>query len=93
MGISGSAVQPVNEGNFESTIRFLIEWVSDGEAEARRYLADHAEPVALDYSIGCVTCTVADMMDAVVVGLPGAAQDRLPADVPGTRLGRPGVPR
>jgi len=44
MGISGSAVQPVNEGNSESTIRFLIEWVSDGEAEARRYLADHAEP-------------------------------------------------
>ena len=25
-------------------VRFLIEWVSDGEAEARRYLADHAEP-------------------------------------------------
>jgi hypothetical protein len=44
MGISGSAVQPVDEGNSESTIRFLIEWVSDGEAEARRYLADHAEP-------------------------------------------------
>ncbi len=42
------------------------------------------------YSIGCVTCTVADMMDAVVVGLPGAAQDRLPADVPGARPGRPG---
>jgi GNAT superfamily N-acetyltransferase len=44
MGISGSAVQPVDEGNSESTIRFLSEWVSDGEAEARRYLADHAEP-------------------------------------------------
>jgi GNAT superfamily N-acetyltransferase len=24
--------------------RFLIEWVSDGEADARSYLADHAEP-------------------------------------------------
>jgi hypothetical protein len=51
------------------------------------------ELVALEYSIGCVTCTVADMMDAVMVGLPGAAQDRLPADVPGTRPGCPGVPR
>ena len=44
MGIPGIAVQPVDEGNSESTVRFLIEWVSDGEAEARRYLADHAEP-------------------------------------------------
>src|ERR1022692_1167140 len=33
------------------------------------------------------------MMNAVMVGLPGAAQDRLPADVPGTRPGCPGVPR
>src|SRR5450755_3601157 len=33
------------------------------------------------------------MMDAGTVGLPGATQDRLPADVPGPRLGRPGVPR
>jgi len=33
------------------------------------------------------------LMDAVMVGLPGAAQDRLPADVPGTRPGCPGVPR
>src|SRR5690242_20331790 len=33
------------------------------------------------------------MMNAVMVGLPGAAQDRLPADVPGTRPGRPGIPR
>ncbi len=44
MGISDIAVQPVDEGNSESTVRFLIEWVSDGEAEARSYLADHAEP-------------------------------------------------
>src|ERR1035438_7220122 len=28
-----------------------------------------------------------------MVGLPGAAKDRLSADVPGTRPGRPGVPR
>jgi hypothetical protein len=44
VGILGIAVQPVDEGNSESAVRFLIEWVSDGEAEARRYLADHAEP-------------------------------------------------
>jgi len=44
MGIPGVAVQLVDEGNSESVVRFLIEWVSDGEAEARRYLADHAEP-------------------------------------------------
>ena len=44
MGIPGIAIQPVDEGNSESAVRFLIEWVSDGEAEARRYLADHAEP-------------------------------------------------
>jgi len=44
MGISGAAVQPISEGNSESAVRFLIEWVSDGEAEARTYLTDHAEP-------------------------------------------------
>ena len=44
MGISDIAVQPVGDGNSESTVRFLIEWVSDGEVEARSYLADHAEP-------------------------------------------------
>jgi GNAT superfamily N-acetyltransferase len=43
MGIPGIAVQLVDEGNSESVVRFLIEWVSDGEAEARRYLAEHAE--------------------------------------------------
>src|ERR1022692_3091326 len=49
--------------------------------------------VPLEYSIGWVTCTVANMMDAGMVGLPGATQDRLPVDVPGPRPGRPGVPR
>ena len=44
MGIPGIAVQSVDEGNSESTVRFLIEGVSDGEAEARSYLTDHAEP-------------------------------------------------
>jgi len=44
MGIPDIAVRPLDEGNSESTVRFLIEWVSGGEAEARSYLADHAEP-------------------------------------------------
>jgi len=44
MGIPGNAIQPVDDGNSESAIRFLTEWVSDGEVEARRYLADHLEP-------------------------------------------------
>ena len=44
MGIPGIAVQAVDEGNSESAVRFLIEWVSDGETEARMYLAHHAEP-------------------------------------------------
>ncbi len=44
MGIPDIAVQPVDERNSESAVRFLIEWVSDGEAEARRYLANHAKP-------------------------------------------------
>ena len=39
MGISDIAVQLVDDGNSESTVRFLIEWVSDGEAEARSHLA------------------------------------------------------
>jgi hypothetical protein len=44
MGLSEIVIQPVGEGNFEASVRFLIEWVSDGAAEARRYLGDHAEP-------------------------------------------------
>ena len=32
------------DGVIRAAVGFLIEWVSDGEAEARRYLADHAEP-------------------------------------------------
>jgi GNAT superfamily N-acetyltransferase len=44
MDISDIAVQPVDDGSSESTVRFLIEWVSEGEAEARSYLAYHAEP-------------------------------------------------
>jgi GNAT superfamily N-acetyltransferase len=44
MGIPSIAVQPAGEGNSEQAVRFLTEWVCDGEAEARRYLAGHSEP-------------------------------------------------
>ena len=44
MGIPGILVWPVGEDNVEPSVRFLTEWVSDGEAEARMYLADHEEP-------------------------------------------------
>jgi GNAT superfamily N-acetyltransferase len=44
VGIPGTAVQPVGVDNVEQTIQFLVEWVSDSEAEARRYQADHSEP-------------------------------------------------
>jgi GNAT superfamily N-acetyltransferase len=42
--VYGLDVQPVSEDNFAASVRFLAEWVSDGDAEARTYLADHAEP-------------------------------------------------
>jgi len=29
MGVPGITVQPVGEGNSESAVQFLIEWVSD----------------------------------------------------------------
>ena len=44
MGDPGTVVQSVGEGNFEASVQFLTGWVSDGAAEARAYLADHAEP-------------------------------------------------
>ena len=44
VGLDDIAIQLVDEGNSESAVRFLTEWVSDGEDEARRYLADHVEP-------------------------------------------------
>jgi GNAT superfamily N-acetyltransferase len=44
MAVPGIAVQSVDERNSGPAVRFLAEWVSDGEAEARAYLADHAEP-------------------------------------------------
>jgi len=44
-----------------------------------------ADPVPLEYSIVWLTCAIASRFDVVMVGLPGAVQDRLPAHVPGTR--------
>jgi transposase len=44
-----------------------------------------------EYSIERLTCAIASRLDTVMVGWPGAAQDRLSADVPGTRRGCPGV--
>ena len=51
------------------------------------------EPVPLEYSIEWLTCAFASRLDVVLVSLPGAAQDRLLAHVPGAQPGRPGVPR
>ena len=44
-------------------------------------------------SIERLTSAIASRLDAVMVGWPGAAQDRLSADVPGTRRSCLGVPR
>jgi hypothetical protein len=52
-----------------------------------------AVPVPLEYSIERLICAFASRWDVVLVSLPGAAQDRLRAHVPGTRPGRPGVPQ
>ena len=69
-----------------SWYRRLPPGPGNGQASRTTHAArGPARPVPLEYSIGCVTCTVASMMDAVMAGLPGAAQDRLPAHVPGTR--------
>ena len=35
-------IEPVAKDNFEHTVQFLTEWVSDGEPAAREHLADHA---------------------------------------------------
>jgi hypothetical protein len=44
IGISRIAVWPAGEGNSEQAVGFHAEWVCDGQAEARRYLAGHSEP-------------------------------------------------
>lgn len=47
MVVSGLDVQLVGEDNFELAVRFLAEWLCDGEGEARMYLADHAGPAGV----------------------------------------------
>lgn len=42
VGVPDVTIEPVGEDNFERTVQFLTEWVSDGEASARGHLADHA---------------------------------------------------
>ncbi len=49
-----------------------------------------ADPVPLEYSIAWLTGAFASSRGAVMVGWPGAAQDRLPAGSPATRPGRLG---
>ena len=51
------------------------------------------EGVPLEYSIAWLTCAFASTPGVVMVGLAGAAQDHVPAYMPGVRPGRPGVPR
>ena len=46
----------VCDSNFDRTVQFLIEWVSDGEAGAREHLADHLIVVGAAssrYGSGC----------------------------------------
>jgi GNAT superfamily N-acetyltransferase len=42
MSVPDVIIEAVGEYNFERTVQFLIEWVSDGEPAAREHLADHA---------------------------------------------------
>ncbi len=56
----------VDQGNPESAVRSLIKWVSDRQAEARRYLADHAEP---DDASLIATCS------ADVIGYVGVVRE------------------
>ena len=53
MAVPGIAVQSVDERNSGQAVRFLAEWVSDGQAEARRYLAEHAEPQGAGLVAAC----------------------------------------
>jgi hypothetical protein len=46
------------------------------------------DAVPLEYSVGWLTCAVADRLDMVMVGWTGAAQDRLPAGPPDARPDR-----
>src|SRR6185437_16146954 len=49
------------------------------------------DPVPHEYSIVSLTCTVTSRFDAVMVGLPGAAQDRLRDSSPATQCAPPEI--
>jgi hypothetical protein len=53
----------------------------------------HHDPVPLENLIAFLTCAFASSQGAVVVGWPGATQDRLPTGSPDTRLGRAAIPQ
>jgi hypothetical protein len=59
----------------------------------RRRAGDRGEPVPLEYSIAWLTCAFASSQDAVMVGWPGATQDRLPASPPDIRPRCPSAPQ
>ncbi|MGO9164971.1 MAG: hypothetical protein ACLP7J_30455, partial [Streptosporangiaceae bacterium] len=42
MSVPDVIIEPAGEGNYERTVQFLTEWVSDDEPAAREHLADHA---------------------------------------------------
>jgi hypothetical protein len=57
---------------------------------SKREITKDQDPVPLEYSIACLICSVTCGLEAAMVGWPGAAQDRLLAGSPGTRLCCPG---
>ena len=85
-----------------ATIADLARWLTSQGAATRtgKHRWDRSviwgmlrNPVPLEYSIEWLTCAIASRLDVVMVGLPGASQDRLRAHVPGARPGRPGLPQ
>jgi GNAT superfamily N-acetyltransferase len=73
-----TVIEPVSARNAEAAVRFLTEWVSDGEADARQQLADHS---------GAEGASLAAVRDAQVIGIatilwessyPGFAERGIP---------------
>jgi GNAT superfamily N-acetyltransferase len=53
-------IEPVDEANAGPAVRFLLGWVSDGEADARQHLAEHS---------GDDGASLAAMRDHRVIGI------------------------
>jgi len=69
--------------------RFRIEWITCrlyGTERTYPVIAwpRRGDPVPLEYSIVSLTYAITSRFDAVIVGLPGAAQDRLRDSSPAT---------